>query len=228
MTASNFLACFNETEKWEGGFVDNAHDPGGATMAGVTQAVYTAWLAKQGRPNASVKDSSAADRQAIYRSGYWNPVRGDDLYDGLDLVVVDTGWGSGPVTAVEFLQGALGVAVDGVFGPKTLAALKPHENSAALINAVCDRRMAFFKSLRTWKYFGTGWTNRLNGIQAKALGMNAAALNAKLLAAPTPIAPAPAHADRVAAVQAKVGQLTAALEHVGVLAEIEAWLARVL
>jgi lysozyme family protein len=89
VTASNFAACFAETESFEGGYSDESHDPGGATLKGVTQATYTAWLVLQKRPNAPVKDASDADIQAIYRTEYWDAVRGDDLYEGLDLVMVD-------------------------------------------------------------------------------------------------------------------------------------------
>ena len=99
MTASNFLACFNETESFEGGYVNNPHDPGGATLKGVTQSVYTSWLIHQGRSNAAVRNASDADIQTIYRELFWNPVRGDDLFVGLDLVMVDYGWGSGPSAA---------------------------------------------------------------------------------------------------------------------------------
>ena len=176
MTASNFLACFKETESFEGGFVDNPHDPGGATLKGVTQAVYSAWLAHQGRSNAAVRGASDADIEAIYRAEYWNAVRGDDLYDGLDLVMVDTGWGSGPITAIKFLQRALGIEADGQFGVATLAAIKPHWNSQELIDSLCDMRMAFFQRLNTWKYFGVGWTARLRGIQARAIEMNKTAI----------------------------------------------------
>lgn len=182
MTASNFLACFNETESFEGGYADNPHDPGGATMAGVTQATYTAWLKSQRRPRAPVRNISLADREAIYRDLFWNEVRGDDLYVGLDLVMTDTAWGSGSFKAVELLQRALGITVDGEFGPMTLAALQPHENSADLIDRVCAERLAFFQSLSTWKYFGAGWTWRLDGIRAKALQMNATVPLARPLA----------------------------------------------
>ena len=180
MTASNFLACFNATESYEGGYVDNPHDPGGATLKGVTQAVYTAWLIRQGRVATSpagkwVKYATDADIQAIYREQYWNAVRGDDLYAGLDLVMVDYGWGSGPVTAIRALQRQLMIDVDGQFGLETLAALKPFENSASFINLLCAARMSFFQKLTTWKYFGAGWTKRLNGIHETALEMNAAA-----------------------------------------------------
>lgn len=176
MTASNFLACFTVTESFEGGYVDNPHDPGGATLKGVTQGSYTAWLAHRGRPNAPVKNASDADIQAIYREQYWNAVRGDDLYDGLDLVLVDTGWGSGPVTAIKFLQRAIGLTADGWFGVKTLAAVKQRWNSRTLIETLCSTRLAFFQSLPTWRYFGVGWTNRLNGIRTKALEMNTSAV----------------------------------------------------
>ena len=175
MTTSNFLACFNETESFEGGYVNNPHDPGGATLKGVTQAVYTAWLIHQGRASTPVKNATDAEIQAIYRVQFWDAVRGDDLYDGLDLVMVDYGWGSGPVTAIKALQRQLGVMADGQFGLETLAALKGLENSASLINMLCAARASFFQSLSTWRYFGAGWTKRLDGIHAKALEMNAAA-----------------------------------------------------
>lgn len=177
MSASNFMACFRETESFEGGYVNDPHDPGGATMKGVTQAVYSAWLARRGRADAAVRSASDEDISAIYRSQYWDAVRGDDLYDGLDLVVVDTGWGSGPVTAVKFLQRQIGVDDDGHFGIITNAALKSHWNSTDLINSLCVVRMNFFRSLPTWRYFGEGWTRRLDGIQSTALRMNAAAIS---------------------------------------------------
>lgn len=173
MTASNFLACFNETESFEGGYVNNPHDPGGATLKGVTQGVYSAWLRQHGRSNAAVRGASDVDIQAIYRELYWNPVHGDDLFVGLDLVMVDYGWGSGPITAIEHMQRLLGIAVDGVFGPATLAAIDMPDQRG-FINGLCAERLAFFQRLPGWKYFGPGWTNRLNGIHIKALEMNAA------------------------------------------------------
>ena len=96
MTAPNLINCFNETESFEGLNSNNPHDPGGATRKGVTQKVYSAFLKAHGRPDVSVFDAPDADILAIYKANYWDAVRGDDLYDGLDLIVVDGGWGSGP------------------------------------------------------------------------------------------------------------------------------------
>jgi lysozyme family protein len=174
MTASNFLACFNETESFEGGYVDNPHDPGGATLKGVTQAVYTAWRRSHNQPDAAVRFASDADIQAIYRAQYWDAVRGDDLFVGLDLMMVDTGWGSGPVTAIKMLQRAVSVTADGQFGIMTLAAVKAKNDQVGLINVIAAARSSFFHRLVTWRWFGAGWTNRLNGVHAKALAMNAA------------------------------------------------------
>lgn len=185
MTTSNFTVCFNETAGFEGGYANNPHDPGGATMDGVTQAVYTKYLITHGRHDAPVRAISLADRQAIYRIDFWNEVHGDELYAGLDLCMVDTAWGSGPVEAIKLLQRALStpalpVEADGKFGAATLEALERHENlgrdaQIALITKVCDERMKLFESLPTWKYFGHGWTTRLNGIEAKALAMHGVA-----------------------------------------------------
>ena len=179
MTASNFLACFNETESFEGGYVNNPHDPGGATLKGVTQGAYNAWRVQQGLSAQAVIRATDTEIQAIYREQYWNPVRGNDLFVGLDLVMVDYGWGSGPVTAIRHLQRVLGVAVDGQFGLETLGAVNAVNGRYAqinFINRLCDDRTAFFQSLATWVYFGRGWTVRLNGIRAKALAMNTASV----------------------------------------------------
>ena len=175
MSSSNFLACFNETESFEGGYTNNPHDPGGATLKGVTQAAYNSWRIGQGSPVQAVIKASDVEIQAIYREQYWNPVRGDDLFAGLDLVMVDYGWGSGPVTAIRHLQKVLGVGIDGQFGLETLGAIRLFVSMRSiLINRLCDDRTAFFRSLATWVYFGRGWTVRLNGIRAKALMMSAA------------------------------------------------------
>jgi len=170
MSAQNFLSCFNETESFEGGFVDNPHDPGGATMAGVTQATYNIWRKAMHLVPAAIRTSTVEERQDIYRMYFWNPVQGDRLFDGLDLVMVDTAWGSGPTEAIKLLQSCLKLHEDGILGEETLDEVT--HSSPVLITELCAARLAFFQSLSTWKYFGKGWTARLAGIKAKAIAMN--------------------------------------------------------
>ncbi|MCP8894345.1 hypothetical protein KYK29_05335 [Shinella daejeonensis] len=47
MTALNFVACLNETLKWEGGWADHPKDPGGATMKGITLATFRRWCRRR-------------------------------------------------------------------------------------------------------------------------------------------------------------------------------------
>ena len=68
------------------------------------------------------------------------------------------------------LQEIAGVAVDGVIGPKSLAAIQAvpaHE----MIDAICMMRLQFLKSLPRWSVFGKGWSNRVAGVETQASRM---------------------------------------------------------
>ena len=58
---------------WEGGFVDDPKDRGGATNHGITQSVYDAWRKKNRLPFQSVKLISPGEVSIIYRDEYWEP-----------------------------------------------------------------------------------------------------------------------------------------------------------
>lgn len=166
----NFAACLAATLSHEGGWADHPSDPGGATMRGITLATY-----RQYRPGATKADLRAitdAEVRTIYRRGYWDVVRGDDLPPGLDLVAFDAAANSGPSRGAQWLQMALGVAADGVVGPKTLAAAEAADPTWTIPTA-CDMRMTFLRRLPTWGEFGRGWQIRVDDIEAKALNMAA-------------------------------------------------------
>ena len=116
---------------------------------------------------------------AIYKKQYWDAVKADDLPSGLDNAVFDYAVNSGPGRAAKDLQRVLGVTPDGSVGSNTLAAAKG-KDASRLINQLCDRRMAFFRSLKTWGTFGKGWTRRLVGVRALSLDLAAAGVPAKV------------------------------------------------
>lgn len=151
----------------EGGYSDHPDDPGGATMMGITRATLAAW---RGVPvtKADVRALTRDEAAAIYRVRYWNAVRGDDMPAGLDLAVFDFAVNSGASRAARSLQRALGVTVDGLIGPETLAAAvaKPAPET---IKAICAGRRAFLERLSTFPVFGRGWTRRVQEIEATAL-----------------------------------------------------------
>jgi lysozyme family protein len=170
---ANFAACFNVTIQLEGWhqFSDDRFDPGGATYSGVTQAVYSAWCRKNGRPIQSVRRMTDDDCRAIYRVQYWDHVRGDDLPAGVDAMLFDDAVNSGPVEAVRILQQALSVPIDGMFGLRTFDALLAVKDRAALINQLAALRLSFWRRLRTWWRFGRGWTRRDHIVDVAALKM---------------------------------------------------------
>lgn len=167
----NFAASLALVLKSEGGFSNDAHDPGGATMEGITQRVYTAYRARQRLPAAPVRSISNADVQAIYRAQYWDAVHGDGLWAGLDYCLFDEGVNSGPIPSIKDLQAALGVKVDGQFGMVTMAALEKVVDRAALINRICDLRLNLLHRLTTWRFFGKGWGARVAAVRAASLKM---------------------------------------------------------
>lgn len=156
----------------EGGKVDHPKDPGGRTNQGVIQRVYDGYRRRKGLSPRDVFLMTAKERDEIYRVQYWDAIRGDALPAGIDYVVFDGAVNSGPVQSVKWLQRALGMArVDGQIGEATLAAVERHPNPAALIGAICDRRMAFLRALKTWPTFGKGWSTRVAGVKRTGLEM---------------------------------------------------------
>lgn len=165
----NLERCLAETLRHEGGWSDHPADPGGATMGGVTLATY-----RQFRPGATKDDLRAitdAELGRIYREGYWDKVRGDELPAGMDLVAFDGAVNSGPRRGARWLQSALGVTADGVVGPETIAAAEAHGNPRDVIRRACQGRMRWLRGLKTWSTFGRGWTARVAAIEAAALAM---------------------------------------------------------
>lgn len=165
----NFEAALKLVLKHEGGFVNHPRDPGGATNKGITLATFRRYV----KPRGSVADLKALTvEQAgiVYRRRYWDAVIGAELPTGVDYAVFDYAVNSGPGRAAKELQRVVGATVDGRIGPQTLKAVHA-KHPGAIINALCDRRMAFLKRLRTWPTFGRGWTNRVRGVRKHALAM---------------------------------------------------------
>ena len=82
---------------------------------------------------------------------------------GLDYAVFDYAVNSGVSKAVKDLQRELGVKVDGICGTDTQQAAMAVNDLDDLITRYCERRLAFMKSLKTWKTFGKGWQRRVMG-----------------------------------------------------------------
>jgi lysozyme family protein len=180
----------DEVLEHEGGFVNNPKDPGGATNKGVTLTSFRRYIDPKGTVE-DLKKITTEQARTVYEQQYWNAVRGDQLPAGLDHAVNDFGVNSGPGTAIKKLQEIVQTDVDGRIGPKTLAAIDAYieeHGIAALIDALCDSRLAFMKRIRhrttkalLWDTFGKGWAARVLRVRKTA----------KMLAVEPPSAPLP-------------------------------------
>ncbi len=169
MSAKNYQKALDLVLVHEGGFVDHPRDPGGTTNKGVTQRVYDLYREAKGLPQRSVRKLTMPECADIYRTRYWDVVKGDQLPAGVDYIVFDGAVNSGCAQSGKWLQRALGShykgKMDGQVGQSTLAAVQAHPDHDALVAAICQRRMAFLMALKTWSIFGKGWKRRVDDVR---------------------------------------------------------------
>src|SRR5204862_1682158 len=143
----------------EGGYVNHPSDPGGPTNFGITLGDYRRYV-KADATAADVRAMKVEEAKAIYRAKYWDAMRGDDLPAGVDYCVFDYAVNSGTGRAPKVLQRVLGIGVSGRIDDDTIAAANEADEKET-INAICDERLKFLKSLKTWSVFGAGWSRRV-------------------------------------------------------------------
>lgn len=165
----NFNDSLSRVFHHEGGWADHPKDPGGATMKGVTLKVYREHFG-DGKSKDELRNISTQELEQIYRSGYWNKCKCDELPSGVDYAVFDSAVNSGPGRGAKWLQSAVGAKPDGGIGPNTLAKVKDHE-PVQIVNSICDNRLSFLQSLDTWPTFGKGWQKRVEDLRATAVVM---------------------------------------------------------
>lgn len=156
------------TLRWEGGYVNDPADPGGATNKGVTQSTYDTWRASRKLPKQAVKLIAHSEVGAIYESRYWKACRCGELPAPVDLVVFDSAVNCGPARASRWLQVALGVEADGSVGPRTVAAAREFGSPVELARKVSGLRAAHYHDIvskdPSQKKFLNGWINRLGDL----------------------------------------------------------------
>jgi lysozyme family protein len=153
---ANFNMAVALTLKNEGGYVDNLSDPGGATNMGVLQ---------RDLPNIPIQTLTAAQAMIFYEIIFWKP-----LYDEIEDQFVanklfDMGVLFGMGTAVQMLQGILKLAVDGVFGPQTLAAVNGADSFSLLVaykTVLVQHAINIGAEHPEEREFVVGWMRRVN------------------------------------------------------------------
>jgi len=142
----------------EGGYVWHPEDPGGETNLGVTRAVYEQWVGRQVM-DGEMKGLTVADVAPIYKTNYWDRIRGDDLPSGLDFATFDWAVNSGTGRPAKVIQRYISAKQDGAIGPRSLA-LVAENNPSDMIQYLYEQRQKFYERLKTFETFGKGWTRR--------------------------------------------------------------------
>lgn len=164
---------------WEGGFVNDPRDRGGATNKGVTISTWQRQgYDKNGDGLLDVSDLrliTDADAIKIMRLNFWNRWNADEIRDqSIANLLVDWVWGSGKY-GITIPQRVLGVKDDGIVGILTIRAI----NSAdprELFERLWERRRKYLQEICVSRpdnrAFISGWVIRLNGIRYGSLQYN--------------------------------------------------------
>ncbi len=155
----------------EGGYSAPRDGDPNPTMHGVTLKTLQAWRAPKIVTIDNLKALTVDEAKVIASASYWAPVQGDKLPGGLDVMLGDCSFNSGPRQAVKLLQGCLGFTGDdrdgflGILTLKATLAADPRQ----LIRDYHAARLAFLRQLPTWESNGRGWSKRLDAMLELAL-----------------------------------------------------------
>ena len=158
--------------KWEGGFVNDPADLGGATNMGVTIGAWkSCGYDKDGDGDIDVDDLRLLTREdvvnRVLKPHYRDRWKADDIKSqSVANILVDWVWASG-AHGIKIPQRLLGVSVDGIVGPKTLAAVNAR-NPRELFDMIKIARFDFIEDICRKRpannKFKRGWMNRINDI----------------------------------------------------------------
>jgi lysozyme family protein len=170
--------------RFEGGFVDDPADPGGATNKGITMQTFrTGGAALLGVDPTLNNLKALSDQQAgvIYKALYWNKMHGDDIpLQDLANIVCDFYVNAG-ANGTKLLQTILNdmgakLTVDGVIGPICVQALAGVDQ-IEVYGRYKQGRIQYYQDLAhnlpSLAKFLAGWLNRVNAFPDLQPGLSA-------------------------------------------------------
>ncbi len=132
--------------KWEGGYVNNKNDKGGATNYGITQKTYNNWLCARGCAYKDVRYITEKEVEQIYYQNYWLKAGCDKMSPKFALLAFDTAVNMGVSRVKQFMK-----AAQWKYPEKFIAARRAKYEE--------------FAQYGSQKIFLQGWLNRLNDLQ---------------------------------------------------------------
>ena len=132
--------------KWEGGYVNNNNDKGGATNKGITQYTYNSWLKSQKLQIRDIKNISDYEVKEIYFQNYWKKAGCDKMSPKFALLAFDTAVNMGLARVSQFMK-----AAQWKYPEKFIAAR--------------EAKYKEFAQYGNQKIFLQGWLNRLKDLE---------------------------------------------------------------
>lgn len=149
-----FEKCLKQVLKWEGGYVNDPDDNGGATKMGITQYTYNAFLKRKGLALKPVKNISYDEVKEIYYTQYWLKSGCDKMSKQFAALCFDT--------AVN--MGTEVVKATGMTRNAEFLKAAQYKYPAKYIAAKREKYFAFARVGNQRKYLN-GWLNRLNDME---------------------------------------------------------------
>ena len=132
--------------KWEGGYVNNENDKGGATNYGITQNTYNGWLSSQGLSYKDVRYLTREEVEKIYYKNYWLKAGCEKMSPKFALLAFDTAVNMGVSRVNQFMK-----AAQWKYPEKFIAARRAKYEE--------------FAQYGNQKIFLQGWLNRLKALE---------------------------------------------------------------
>jgi lysozyme family protein len=160
MYSNKFLKAFDYLMYHEGGYVNDAKDPGGETKYGISKRSY---------PNLDIKNLTRDQARQIYFVDFWMKAKCESINDeNIAVKLFDLAVHTGIPQAVKLIQRALRAAgtqvvEDGIIGPITLAAINKTEPTD-LLAALKSESAGYYRLIASTnpsqQSFIDGWLNR--------------------------------------------------------------------
>jgi len=154
----------------EGGYSNDAADPGGPTKYGITIIDVRKYL-NAGATASDVRALTVAQAMEIYQRHYADPIKYDALPAGVDYAVLDYAINSGLGRAGKVLRALVGWPTNSSAITSEVIAAVSKRDPVKLITAIYDERLTFLKGLKIFSTFGKGWTRRCVQGETAAVAM---------------------------------------------------------
>lgn len=158
--------------RFEGGYVNDPDDPGGATNKGVTQAVYDAHRRAKKQSLQPVRNISDDEVAEIYKRDYWDNAKCNEIVQtkpNTALIHFDSAVNCGVVQANKLLQRAIHTKiVDGIIGRQTLCDLSIYTDTQVCIALLREREQFYVRLVEkkpVLKKFIKSWMWRLRKLK---------------------------------------------------------------